>query len=264
MGALYRAHSEFPGFVPAKLPDILDLWRAGSYIEGISASDHVRANAAMSSNQTIQLVVLAAIAIFLILRLRGVLGTRDGFEPSQPVEPPIPTSHPDVTEGEVGEDDDIADHVDPASPAAKALHAIRDIESDFLVGPFLTGARQAYEMILMAFEQGDLSNVRAFLADPVADAFQAAIDARTNRGERIEAEFHGISETKLITAEMDPASQNAEITIRFVAELTEAIFDGDENLVSGDASKPRKQRDTWTFGRRVGDPDPNWRLVATG
>lgn len=218
----------------------------------------------MSSNQTIQLVVLAAIAIFLILRLRGVLGTRDGFEPSQPAEPPIPTSHPDVIEGEVDDGDDIADHVDPASPAAKALHAMRDIEGDFLVGPFLTGARQAYEMILMAFEQGDLSGVRAFLADPVADAFQGAIDARTARGESIEAEFHGISETKLITAEMDSASQNAEITIRFVAELTEIIRDADGNQIGGDSRKPRKQRDTWTFGRQIGDPDPNWRLVATG
>ncbi len=217
----------------------------------------------MSSSQTIQLVVLAAIAIFLILRLRGVLGTRDGFEPSDPVETPVAPRQLKVVESEP-EPDDIAEHVDPQSPAASALRAMKQIEPSFAIGPFLGGARQAYEMILMAFERGDLGAVRPFLSDAVAEAFQSVIDRRKQNGQTVEAEFLGTRETTLVTADFDAATREAEVTIRFVGELTAATRDADGNVIEGDPRRPRKQRDTWTFGRQMGDPDPNWRLVATG
>lgn len=218
----------------------------------------------MSSSQTIQLVVLAAIAIFLILRLRGILGTRDGFEPTEPVEAPGTHPHLRVVEAEAEAADDIAEHVDPDSPAAAALRAMRKIEPGFGVGDFLSGARQAYEMILMAFERGDLDPVRAFLAPPVAAAFQQVIDARKAQGHRVEAEFLGTRETSLITADFDEGSRQAEVTIRFVGEIVAATRDGDGTVVEGDPRRARKQRDTWTFGRRMGDADPNWQLIATG
>lgn len=218
----------------------------------------------MSSSQTIQILVLAAIAVFLVLRLRNVLGTRDGFEPSdEPAEAPAPR-HLKVVSSQPEEGDDIAEHVDTKSPAAEALRAMRGVERDFAVGPFLTGARQAYEMILMAFERGDLSPVRPFLSDAVADAFQSVIDARTAQGRVVEADFLGTRETSLVAAEFDPGNREAEITIRFVGEMTSATRDASGAVVEGDPRHPRKQRDTWTFGRRMGDPDPNWRLVATG
>lgn len=217
----------------------------------------------MTSAQTIQLVVLAAIAIFLILRLRSVLGTRDGFEPD-PVETQVAQPHLRVVENEPEAEDDIAEHVDPQSPAAGALRAMRAVEPDFAVGPFLSGARQAYEMILMAFERGDLSQVRPFLSDPVAEAFQGVIDARQANGQTVEAEFLGTRETTLVTADFDEATSDAEVTIRFVGELTAATRDASGAVIEGDPRHPRKQRDTWTFGRQMGDPDPNWRLVATG
>lgn len=217
----------------------------------------------MSSSQTIQLVVLAAIAIFLILRLRNVLGTRDGFEPSDPVETPVAQRQLKVVEAEP-EADDIAEHVDGQSPAADALRAMKGIEPGFAVGPFLSGARQAYEMILMAFERGDLATVRPFLSDAVAEAFQSVIDRRRQNGQTVEAEFLGTRETALVTAAFDPATRDAEITIRFTGELTTTTRDASGTVVEGDPRRPRKQRDTWTFGRQMGDPDPNWRLVATG
>lgn len=224
----------------------------------------MKAAGSMTSSQTIQLVVLAAIAIFLILRLRSLLGTRDGFEPSDPAEPAAAPPRLRVVEAEPEVDDDIAEHVDALSPAAGALRAMKGIEPGFAVGPFLSGARQAYEMILMAFERSDLSPVRAFLSDPVADAFQSVIDGRKARGQTVEAEFLGTRETTLVSAEFDPATRNAEVTIRFVGELTAATRDASGAVVEGDPHHARKQRDTWTFGRQMGDPDPNWRLVATG
>ena len=218
----------------------------------------------MSSNQTIQLVVLAAIAIFLILRLRGVLGTRDGFEPSEQADPPARPGHLRVVETPEEEPDEIADHVDPQSPAAAALRAMREVEPGFGIGEFLSGARQAYEMILMGFETGDLDPVRGFLSPPVADAFQGVIDGRRDRGEKVEAEFVGISETSLVAADFDTGTRAAEITIRFTGEMTVATRDAQGTVIDGDPVRPRRQRDTWTFARVMGESDPNWQLVATG
>lgn len=130
------------------------------------------------SNPMLQLIVLAAIAVFLILRLRGVLGSRDGFEPPAVPEAPPARRMPADTDIATQDEDDVSDHVEPASPAARALEAMKRADPSFTVGPFLLGARQAYEMILTAFERGDLTDVRAFLSPAVAEAFDGAIESR--------------------------------------------------------------------------------------
>ncbi|KGJ05683.1 Predicted lipid-binding transport protein, Tim44 family [Paracoccus halophilus] len=216
------------------------------------------------SNPLLQLLVLAAIAVFLILRLRGVLGTRDGFEqPRQPDEP-IQRRGPQIRDsaGDV-DDSDITDHAEPGSPTALALSQMKRIEPDFAVGPFLSGAKSAYEMILMAFERGDLSEVREFLAPQVAEAFESVIADRKARGLTTEAQFLGTRETALAAAEFTPETGMAELSVRFVGEMIAATRDSDGNVVEGDPKAARKQRDTWTFARRMGQDDPNWQLVAT-
>ncbi|WP_010392009.1 Tim44/TimA family putative adaptor protein [Paracoccus sp. TRP] len=216
------------------------------------------------SNPLLQLIVLAAIAVFLILRLRGVLGTRDGFEPPRVPEEPAQRSRFDVIDGtaEPG-DSDIADHAEPGSPTARALAEMKRLEPDFAVGPFLSGAKAAYEMILMAFERGDLSEVRAFLAPEIAQAFDAVIEDRKSRGLTTEAQFLGTRETALAAAEFTQATGMAELSVRFVGEMIVATRDAEGNVVEGDPKAARKQRDTWTFARRMGQDDPNWQLIAT-
>ncbi|WP_299360775.1 Tim44/TimA family putative adaptor protein [uncultured Paracoccus sp.] len=215
------------------------------------------------SNPMLQLIVLGAIAVFLILRLRNVLGTRDGFEPPRVPEASTPrrvTAVPDAPE----DDDDIADHVEQGSPAARALEQMKQAEPSFAVGPFLSGARQAYEMILTAFEKGDLSEVRPFLSPAVAEAFDGAIAERERRGLTAEVQYLGTRETTLAGAAYDPDSAEGEVTVRFVGELIVALKDAEGNVVDGDAKAARKQRDVWTFARKMGQADPNWLLVATG
>lgn len=216
------------------------------------------------SNPLLQLLVLGAIAVFLILRLRGVLGTRDGFETPTTPEEPAPRKRFDVVEGtaEPG-DSDIADHAEPGSSTAKALAQMKRAEPDFAVGPFLSGAKSAYEMILMAFERGDISEVRGFLAPPVAEAFDSVIADRKARGLTTEAQFLGTRETALASAEFTPATGMAELSVRFVGEMIVATRDAQGNVVEGDAKSARKQRDIWTFARHMGEADPNWQLVAT-
>ncbi|WP_410217160.1 Tim44/TimA family putative adaptor protein [Paracoccus sp. (in: a-proteobacteria)] len=217
------------------------------------------------SNPLLQLLVLAGIAIFLILRLRNVLGTRDGFEPPQVDQPARPSARFEVIEGTADEiDHDIADHTEAGSPTAAALAAMKQAEPSFGVRDFLGGSRQAYEMILMAFEQGDLTEVRSFLSEPVAEAFQSVIDQRTANGYTVSAQYLGTRDTALAGAECDPVTGTAEISVRFVGELIAVTRDAAGNVVEGDPKASRKQKDVWTFARQMGQDDPNWQLVATG
>lgn len=218
------------------------------------------------SSPVIQLLVLAAIAIFLILRLRDVLGTREGFE--KPVVTRDANEHDarrdrfEVIEG--GPDADITDHVEEGSAAAHALAAMKAAEPSFNVSEFLGGARGAYEMILMAFEAGDLARIQPFLSEDVYESFAAVVEARTAKGLTIDAEFIGVRELKLVDAEFDPDSKEGEVTVRFVGEQTSVVRDKAGEIVEGNPKEVKRQKDVWTFARIMGSDNPNWQLVATG
>lgn len=212
----------------------------------------------------IQLLVLAGIAIFLIVRLRSVLGTREGFE-----KPPLPkgqTPSPRSRDFEViegGPDLDITDHAPEGSDTAKALAEMKRVDPSFNVGEFLQGARGAYEMILMAFERGDLDQVVPFLSKDVYEAFAGVVDQRNEQGLTVEAEFVGISDLGLNEATFDTNTNEAEITVRFTGELTYQVRDNAGDVIEGNANEIKRQKDVWTFARVMGTDDPNWKLVAT-
>ncbi|MEM9318677.1 MAG: Tim44/TimA family putative adaptor protein [Pseudomonadota bacterium] len=211
----------------------------------------------------LSLVVLAAIAVFLILRLRSVLGTREGFEkpPQKAVGRNGARRDFEVIEG--GPDRDITDHVDDGSDEAKALSAMKQAEPSFSVSDFLSGARGAYEMILMAFERGDIEEVRSFLDADVAETFDSVIAERAEKGLTIEASFVGVREVSLAGASFDESSRQGEIVVRFVGELTSVVRNSDGEIIEGDPNEIKRQRDVWVFARSMGADDPNWSLVAT-
>jgi len=211
----------------------------------------------------IQLLVLAAIAVFLILRLRGVLGTREGFEKPRVTEQPSRRG-PDLEVIEGGPDLDITDHAEEGSDTATALAEMKRVDNSFHVGEFLGGAKGAYEMILMAFEKGDLSDVVPFISEEVYEALQSVIDEREKQGLTVEATFVGLSELKLTEATFDKDTSEAEITAGFKSELAYVVRDKGGDIVEGDPNGIKRQKDVWTFARQMGTDDPNWRLVATG
>lgn len=212
----------------------------------------------------LQLVVLAGIAIFLILRLRSVLGTREGYE--MPQVPPAGLERGqrkfEVIEG--GPDEDILDHAEEGSDIAKALSRMKQREPSFGVGTFLSGARGAYEMILMGFERGAMDEIKPFLSEEVFEAFSEGVAARAAQGLTVEAEFVGIRELTIHAADFHEASGIAEISVKFVGELTSVVRDTDGEIVEGEEGKVKTQKDIWTFEREMGVNDPNWILVATG
>jgi predicted lipid-binding transport protein (Tim44 family) len=217
------------------------------------------------SSSLIQLLVLAGIAIFLILKLRSVLGSREGFEkPPIPLDEVRPRVKRDFEVIEGGPDRDIVDHVADGTDAAKALAAMKVAEPGFSVGTFLGGARSAYEMILMAFEKGELDRIRPFLSDDVEASFGEAIDQREKDGLTVEATFVGMKELALHDATFNRESGMAEISVRFVGEQTYVVRNKAGEIVEGSPKEIKRQRDVWTFARRMGVDDPNWQLVATG
>lgn len=216
------------------------------------------------NSPVLQLLVLAGIAVFLILRLKSVLGTRDGHEPTREVqEAQKPRAHNlEVIEG--GPDHDIIDHVPEGSDAAVALAQMKRAEPSFGVTEFLGGARGAYEMILMAFERGEVDDLRPFLSEDVYNSFAEVIAIREEKGLTIETDFVGIRDMTLSAAAFDSASRTGEITVRFIGELISVVRGPDGDIVEGEPGKSKRQKDVWTFERVMGADDPNWRLVATG
>jgi predicted lipid-binding transport protein (Tim44 family) len=211
----------------------------------------------------LQLLVLAGIAIFLILRLRNVLGTRDGFEPPREMSAPVARRTPDFEVIEGGPDPDITDHVDEDSNAATALAQMKSAEPSFGVNDFLGGAKGAYEMILMGFENGDMDQIKPFISEEIYDAFLNVVASREDQGLTVDAQFIGVRETTLVDATFDEASRMAEVTVRFVGELVYAVRNAEGDIVEGDEKQSKKQKDVWTFARSMGTDDPNWQLVAT-
>src|SRR5210317_975005 len=199
----------------------------------------------------IELLVLAGIAIFLIMRLRNVLGTREGFEKPAVQEAPK-AERPSFKVIEGGEDADILDNAEKGSATAEALALMKQSDSNFTVNDFLAGSKYAYEMILMAFENGNIE-----------DVFDQVIEDRKSKGLVIEAEYLGTRETRLTDATFDRETGWAEISVSFSAEMTSVVLDNDGTVIEGDSKQVKRQKDIWTFARDVSSNDPNWQLVAT-
>ncbi|MEM9063154.1 MAG: Tim44/TimA family putative adaptor protein [Pseudomonadota bacterium] len=222
------------------------------------------------SSDMIELVVLIAIAAVVLYRLKSVIGTRTGHEGP----PEVIQRQGDVSEaGEVrqgpvavpeisDEDDGGADSVPEQSRAA--LAQIREIEGDFDINEFVDGARSAYEMILMAYEEGDRETLQQLLAPDVFQAFQSGIAAREEAGLRVEARFIGVREASVDDVQFDEDARIADVSVRFVGELITAVRDAENRVVEGDPNEVRRQSDVWTFSREMGSVDPNWLLTGTG
>jgi predicted lipid-binding transport protein (Tim44 family) len=218
----------------------------------------------------IELIILAGIAVFLLLRLRGLLGTRTGLEEQQatrvsrpePVRQSRAAGPPPSEDGAI--DPDSATVADGDDRVGAALAAMRRAEPGFLPSEFLSGARQAFEMILMAFEHGDLKPIDRFLAPDVRQGFADAIAERRRDGLTVDARFVGVREARVVDARFDAATGEAEIALRFTGELISTVRDAEGRVVEGDPNELRRETDVWTFARRMGAGDPNWTLVATG
>jgi len=147
------------------------------------------------------------------------------------------------------------------SAVAAGLDAIVAADKTFDPRHFLTGARAAYEMIVVAFAQGDRRTLREWLSKEVYDSFDTVIREREGRGETAETRFVSLDATEVASADL--RGRTAQVTVRFVSQLLTVTRDKSGNVTDGDAEKVVDVTDVWTFARDVTSRDPNWKLVAT-
>ncbi len=149
---------------------------------------------------------------------------------------------------------------------AKRLMDILALDPKFDPEQFLRGARQAYEMIVTAFAEGNRKMLRDLLSADVLDSFSRAIVEREQRGEVIDQSFVGINKADLVEAEVSPKGI-ASITVRFVSQLISATRDKAGDVIEGDETRIKDVTDIWTFSRDISTKDArrnlNWRLVGT-
>lgn len=222
--------------------------------------------------------LVAAVVIFF--QLRNVLGRRTGNE-RPPFDP-----YTAGRNGDKGKDaakpqdnvvslprkraaadgqDDAYQSIDamaqPGTDLNKGLRAVKDADSSFEPKSFLDGAKMAYEMIVMAFADGDRKTLKNLLSREVFDGFVAAIADRESRSEKVQSSFVGIDKADIVSAEMK--GSEAHVTLRIVSELISATRDSAGTVIDGDPETVAEVKDVWTFARDTRSRDPNWKLVAT-
>ncbi len=215
--------------------------------------------------QFIDIILFALVAAFLILRLRSVLGRRDGHQ-GPPQDPFRPQPKKDVADNEVvrlperGEAGPTP--ADGSVSPQAGLTQIRIADPRFDDKEFVAGARVAFEMILTAYVGGDTSTLKPLLSPEVFANFSASIADRSAAGHVLETTLVGIQKTEVEDAAM--VGRMAHVTVRFTSEQVTVTRNAAGEIVEGEPDRVTTVSDVWTFARDTRNPDPNWILVATG
>lgn len=212
----------------------------------------------------VSIIILALVALFVGLRLYSVLGERTGHEQQLTLKPadegkvagprpplanagqPVPAEPLDTA------------YLPTAGPGVRALLAA---DPAFDVARFLEGAQGAYRMILEAFWQGRVDDVRGFLDPEIAAAFDEAVAERQAAGQVLDNRLIQIEQALIAAA--NTTGKVATITVRFEADIAAITRDAEGNVVAGSLSDAVQTRDRWTFRRDLGTNDPNWILIET-
>ena len=215
----------------------------------------------------LQIFILAAVAIFLFWRLRAVLGSRDGFEKTlkEIKESSDVVSNPKVIDETKNDspDDDIFDYVEENSKNAEVFKKMKEFDSDFSVNKFVSGAKMAYEIILMAFERGDTEKLKTLLEKKVLTSFKSVIDKRKKDGFIVDAKFIGMRDIRIIDASFSQKTKIADVTLSFKSEITTVVKDSKGAIIEGHPDEIKKQKDTWVFTKNLSDKSPVWFLKST-
>ena len=215
----------------------------------------------------LQIFILAAVAIFLFWRLRAVLGSRDGFEKTlkEIKESSDLVNNPKVMDETKNDspDDDIFDYVEENSKNAEVFKKMKEFDSDFSVNKFVSGAKMAYEIILMAFERGDTEKLRTLLEKKVLTSFKSVIDKRKKDGFIVDAKFIGMRDIRIIDASFSQKTKVADVTLSFKSEITTVVKDSKGTIIEGHPDEVKKQKDTWVFTKNLSEKSPIWFLKST-
>jgi predicted lipid-binding transport protein (Tim44 family) len=218
--------------------------------------------------QTLEIILFAMIAAFLILRLRSVLGRRTGHE-----KPPPDTSAESRRETQL-----IDTSLEPADqntttkgtdsinmdfdgPVLAGLLDIKKVDPSFDSETFVEGAIAAFEIVVKAFAEGDLKTLGGLLNDEVLDNFSKAVEEREKLEETLQTTVIGINKAEIMEARVDATT--AFINVKVISEQVNVMRDKNGTAINGDENLSAEVTDLWTFARDTLDQDPNWLLVET-
>ncbi len=238
-------------------------------------------------------LIFLVVAVLVGLKLRGVLGQQDDDDDGRPMDGygPRKTKDPEskqsarrddnvvplpTRDGQIGLDpypaqkvkkkvnmaDQISKFAKKGSALEKGLQDVVAADKSFEPEEFLNGAKTAYEMIVMAFAEGNRKLLKQLLAKEVFEGFTGALDVREKKKLIVDSSFIGIDKAEIANAELRNG-RTARITVKFVSSLITATHTRDGEVVEGDPKKVREVTDIWTFARDTTARDPNWQLVAT-
>ncbi len=190
------------------------------------------------SFEYIDIILLAMIAGFIFLRLRGILGKKTG--------------HEDDMASSFAHDFDFKKQT-----KKKEIYEFNDDAKK----EFLNGAKIAYETIITSFAKGKLTEIKSLLNSDVYKLFNDAIKERSSKEHKNETTFIGIN-----SAEIKNHNQNndlLEVSVSFISEIITCIKDKENKVISGDPKKIKRVNDTWKFSRNIRSKNPNWQLIET-
>ena len=192
------------------------------------------------SFEYIDIILLAMIAGFIFLRLRGILGKKTGFEGKLSTQFKKEFSKNIIKEKKITQSFDEEEQKN-----------------------FLEGAKIAYETIITDFSDSDnkLTTSKSLLSKKIYDQFKQALSDRKEKGHYAETTFIGIN--SVLIKDHKLVESNLEVTVDFVSELITCIKDKDKKIISGDSEKTKKVYDTWTFSKNIRSSNPNWLLINT-
>ena len=211
---------------------------------------------------TVEIVLLAMVALFVGLRLYAVLGQRTGHE-QRPVTRPEAATAPEPAAAPA---DASPERKEPTGlvyeeGAASGVRAIIAADPNFDVARFLEGAQAAYKMTLEAFWKGDREELRYLTSRAVCESFDEAIRAREEARHSLDNRLIAIERAVIEDARL--SGRTAEIEVRFDADIAAVTRDKDGEVVAGTLTDAVTTHDIWTFRRTLGSDDPNWILVET-
>ena len=226
-------------------------------------------------------IIFLALAVFIFLRLRNVLGQRTGSErppfdraarnavQGAPESTVVPMPGKVLDQAPLAPTAEVAPPSDrwkglaePGTVLAQGLDTIAAQDSSFDPRHFLSGARGAYEMIVLAFANGDRRALRDLLSPEVYDSFDTVIKDREKYEQKTETRFVSIDKAELVGADL--RDRTAQLTVRFVSQMVSVTRDKASTIVDGNPDKVADITDVWTFARDTTSRDPNWKLVGTG
>jgi predicted lipid-binding transport protein (Tim44 family) len=199
----------------------------------------------------LDILIFGVIAIFLIFRLKNILGTKTDFEDNGLKEKKQPKQFSNVVSLKTNKNNSFNEEIDK----------IIKVDSNFDMVNFLDGSKTFFEMVLKSFVSGNLDNVKDFIKPSVLKSFKGAIDDRNKENETLIIDLISVEKNKIVSSVITKSS--IKINVVFETLQITALMDKNEKIIDGDTDKEILVKDEWIFEKKIKDQNPNWTLIET-